>query len=170
MSFEDTWKTHRWWVREFQMLMGMSEAKSWLLWRRFKPDASEVHFDFFRRRLAYQLIYNPRLRLEQGEGINTRGPRMLGHKLIRNPPRSGGLKPRRGACRICGLRSQWSCICAPMKPGMDVKDLGEVMFCCSTTQNPECLPTHTCSGHNHINIRSEGAKARWKAQREARNR
>jgi hypothetical protein len=29
--FEDTWKTHRWWIREFQMLIGMSEINSFLL-------------------------------------------------------------------------------------------------------------------------------------------
>lgn len=30
-SFEDTWKTHSWWVRDFQVLFGMSEVNSFIL-------------------------------------------------------------------------------------------------------------------------------------------
>ena len=37
-SFEDTRKTYnKWWLREFQMLVGMSKMNAWLLWKRFKP-------------------------------------------------------------------------------------------------------------------------------------
>ena len=151
------------------MLMGMSEVNAWLLRRRFKPGASEVNFDFFPRRLAYQLMYNPRLALENGEGISTRGPRVLAHTLVKNPPRQSAKQQRasRGACKMCGQRTQWSCICAPMKPGMGRVQFAKVVFCCSTSQNPECFASRNARMECG-NRRSEGAKARWDAFDKAR--
>mmetsp|Transcript_30786 Transcript_30786/g.87060 ORF Transcript_30786/g.87060 Transcript_30786/m.87060 type:complete len:118 (+) Transcript_30786:547-900(+) len=32
-NFEESWKTRNWWVRDFQMLFGMSEVNAFLLWR-----------------------------------------------------------------------------------------------------------------------------------------
>ena len=51
-SFEDTWKTTRWWIRDFQMLMGMSEVNAYLTWKKFKPGQKDCDPDLFRRRLA----------------------------------------------------------------------------------------------------------------------
>ena len=56
-SFEDAWKTHRWWLRDFQILFGMSEVNAYLLWRKFKPHEGSCDPDFFRRRLAMQMFY-----------------------------------------------------------------------------------------------------------------
>ena len=36
-SFEDTWKTHSWWVHDYQILFGMSELNAFHLWNKFKP-------------------------------------------------------------------------------------------------------------------------------------
>ena len=52
-SFEDLWKTHKWWLREFQMLTGMSEINALLLWRKFKPGEQENDASLFRRKLAF---------------------------------------------------------------------------------------------------------------------
>ena len=55
-SFEDSWKMHKWWLREFQLLFGMSEVNAFLLWRQFIPGQADCTMDYFRRRLAYQLV------------------------------------------------------------------------------------------------------------------
>jgi hypothetical protein len=51
--FEDTWKTHRWWIREFHMLIGMIEINVCLLWKRFKPCQHQCSLDFFRTMLVH---------------------------------------------------------------------------------------------------------------------
>ena len=50
---EDTWKVHKWWVRDFQMLFGMSEINALLCWRKFKHGQQDTSADTFRRRLAF---------------------------------------------------------------------------------------------------------------------
>jgi hypothetical protein len=53
ISFEDTWTTHMWWVREFQMLMEIVEVNAFLLWQTIKPWRRIFTPYMFRRRLAY---------------------------------------------------------------------------------------------------------------------
>jgi len=52
-SFEDTWKTHKWWMMEFQMLVGMSEVNALLMWRRFKARQEVCNASLFRTKLAF---------------------------------------------------------------------------------------------------------------------
>jgi hypothetical protein len=46
-SFEDTWKMHKWWLREIQMLTGISEINALLLWRRFKAGVEACDASIF---------------------------------------------------------------------------------------------------------------------------
>ena len=101
-NLEDTWKTHHWWVREFQMLLGMSEVNSYLLWRKFKPNQPSTTPDMFRRRLCHQLMYHPVLMRELGERQALRGVRMVSHHHIENPKGNRGRTERR-VCRYCGF-------------------------------------------------------------------
>ena len=49
VSFEDTSKTPKWWLRDLQMLAGMSEIDALLLWRRFKHGEEMCDGILFRR-------------------------------------------------------------------------------------------------------------------------
>ena len=173
VSFEDTWKTHRWWVREFQMAMGISEVNSWLLWRRFRQGASDVDFDFFRRRLAYQLLNHPRLMLERGEGMTLRGISGLDHVLLENPKATMGLGAKaqvrsiRGRCRYCGSLTMWSCSCSPLLQGMNREEVAKVMFVCSPRQNPLCH-AHHLAGREPRQARSQAIAASWETRKKAR--
>ena len=173
VSFEDAWKTHRWWVREFQMVMGISEVNSWLLWRRFRPGASEAHFDLFRRRLTHQLMNHPRLMLERGEGMNLRGVSGLDHVVMENPKVTKGrgakaqLRSMRGRCRFCGSLTMWSCSCSPLVLGMSKEEVAAVMFVCSPRQNPLCHAHHR-AGREPLNVRAQAAVAAWQTREKAR--
>jgi hypothetical protein len=58
-SFEGTWKTHLWWVSDFQMLFGMSEVNAFLLFRHFKPRQKNARQHDFGSRLTYQMHDHP---------------------------------------------------------------------------------------------------------------
>ncbi len=57
-SFEDTWKTYKWWLREFQMLTGRSEINGLFLWRKFKPREESCDGSIYRRKLTWQLLHH----------------------------------------------------------------------------------------------------------------
>ena len=47
-SFQDTWKTHKWWLRDFQMLFGISEVNAYLLYTKFRKDSNNMSIEGFR--------------------------------------------------------------------------------------------------------------------------
>ena len=164
MSFEDSWKTHKWWLREFQMLFGMTEVNAYLLWRRFKPDQGECNFDYFRRRLAYQLLHNPLRSLELGDIRHLRALEFSQHMPMMNQVKKKDGKPIKGVCRFCKKRTIWSCSCAPCLEGMDKGQRAGCMYICSFTQNPACFCSHK-DGAEPRNKRSVAAVQRWVARR-----
>ena len=136
-SFEDSWKTHTWWVRDFQMLLGMSEVNAYLLMRYFGEDPSMRMADF-RSRLTFQLLHHPVLMLERGVGIGTRGmfaksPHVP--KLNLAPSGKCG-KPAKGRCRHCGKQTCWHCTCAPHG------GTSKPMYICPPNKRPECFVRH----------------------------
>jgi len=62
-SFEDTWKTHKWWLRDFQMLFGISEVNAYLLFTKFK--AANMSMEHFRRVLVHQILHHPLVMMER---------------------------------------------------------------------------------------------------------
>ena len=162
-SFEDTWKTHRWWLRDFQMLFGMSEVNAYLAWKRFKPGGDDCTPDMFRRRLAYQMLHHPITMLERGERASLRAwrPPVCGHYLVDTPMRTSGQNRRqRRGCRYCCKKTQWTCACMPWVDGMEEGALGRVMFICSPKQSPECFARHV-RGEEPINWRSAAVAKGW---------
>lgn len=67
VSFEDTWKSHCLFIREFQTLFEIAGVNAYLLWRRFKPGQEQCTSEMFRRRLTHQLLHHPVLMREIGE-------------------------------------------------------------------------------------------------------
>lgn len=57
--FEQTWKTHRWWIQEFQMLWGITEVNAWLLYKIYTHGGDNLSFSAFRRRLCGQMLEHP---------------------------------------------------------------------------------------------------------------
>jgi hypothetical protein len=53
-SFEDTWKTHLCYVRDFHMLFGISEVNAFLLYRHLESGQKNARVHDFRNRLTYQ--------------------------------------------------------------------------------------------------------------------
>mmetsp|Transcript_5073 Transcript_5073/g.14159 ORF Transcript_5073/g.14159 Transcript_5073/m.14159 type:complete len:471 (-) Transcript_5073:163-1575(-) len=66
-NFEDSWKTHQWWVRDFQMLFGMSEVNAYLFWRHFIPGEADINLYHFRSRLTHPPLHNPIFMRERGD-------------------------------------------------------------------------------------------------------
>ena len=163
-NLEDTWKTHAWWVREFQMLLGMSEVNAYLLWRRFKPGQASCAPDYFRRRLTYQLMYNPVLMREIGERLALRA-RVVSHHHVENPKGNRGRTERR-TCRYCPLKTKWSCACAPCLPRMTPAERVKCIFICGPGQNPECMDKHR-QGIKPDNKRACATKEVWAARKRA---
>ena len=144
-SFEDTWKTHKWWLREFQMLAGMSEINALLLWRRFKPREEVCDGILFRRKMAYQLLHHPVRMAEKEESLALSRSRRLGipgapeHYLVKNP--SGGRnRLKRLHCRYCDRKSAYSCACSPWAGG-DTNPR-DAMVICSDRQSGRCMLRH----------------------------
>jgi hypothetical protein len=77
-SFDDIWKTHKWWLHEFQMLMGMSQVNAWLLWKKFKPEQDERDGSLFRRIFALQLLHHHVMLEEREESLAMARSRRLG--------------------------------------------------------------------------------------------
>ena len=163
-SFEDSWKTHRWWLREFQMLFGMSEINAYLLWRKFKPEQEGCSLDLFRRRLAFQLMHNVIRRAELGEGMTLRSLPVGEHVPRPNEVKRSDGKPYKGVCKYCPNRTMWSCCCAPCLEGMDKKQRSGCMYVCSFTQNPRCFALHK-DGVEPKQKRSVSAVQGWLARK-----
>ena len=165
-SFEDTWKTHRWWLRDFQMLFGMSEVNAYLAWKRFKPDMGSCSPNMFRRRLAHQMLHHPITMLERGERASLRAKvTILEHYLVETPMMSSGQRRReRRACRFCGKKTQWTCVCSPWADDIEEEGMGDVMFICSPTQNPNCFGMHG-RGEEPTNKRSLALVKAWKVRK-----
>jgi hypothetical protein len=144
ISFEDTWKTHRWWVLEFQMLMGMAEVNAFLLWGKFKPGHGDCTPEMFRRRLAYQMLYHPVLMREIGERATLSQNLSASQTLQRNPTKDSNSLSRsmRLACKFCGQKTMWSCSFVPWMDGMEKRMKRGCMFIYSPAQNPDCFASH----------------------------
>jgi len=144
-SFEDTWKTHKWWLREFQMLAGMSEINALLMWRRFKQGQEMCDATLFRRRLAYDMMHHPVRLAEREESLALSRSRRLGilggpkHFLVLKP--SGTRKRvKRLHCRYCDKKSAFSCACSPfIGEGMNPR---AAMAICSGRQGGRCMLRH----------------------------
>ena len=163
-SFEDTWKTHKWWIRDFQMLFGISEVNAFLLWRKFRPGGQQHSMDFFRRRLAHQLMHNHIRRAELGEGMSLRDLGCRQHVVQLNGALTKDGKTYRGTCAYCKKRTVWSCSCAPCLVGMSKHDRAQCMYLCSFTQNPDCFYLHA-RGLEASNKRAVAAAAAWAARK-----
>ena len=149
--FETSWKTHRWWVREFQMLWGMSEVNAWILYKMFKPGMKNVSFSNFRRELCLQILRHPKIMLDRE--LRTRARADVddygchGLELIgRNE--SGNLMQR--ACAFCSMKSTFYCPCAPTdgKPGITI---------CNPASGRDCFKRH-CIGEAPENKKSNALR------------
>jgi hypothetical protein len=165
-SFEDTWKTHKWWLREFQMLVGMSEVNAYLLWKRFKPGQNDCDASLFRRRLAFQLLHHPVRLIEREESLAMTRSRRLGiagapeHYLVQNP-KGGKNRLKRLHCRYCDKKSAYSCACSPWVGGdMNPRD---AMVVCSDRQGGRCMLRHR-AGEKPVQKRSKAAGDGWRSQ------
>jgi hypothetical protein len=145
ISFEDTWKSHKWWMREFQMLAGMSEINALLMWRRFKPGLEGCEASIFRRRLAFQMMHHPIRLAEREESLALSHSRRLGipgapeHYLVQNPI-GEKKRMRRLHCRYCEKKFAYSCACASWTGGdMNPKD---AMVVCSDRQGGPFMLRH----------------------------
>ena len=159
ISWEDTWRTHRWWVREFQMLFGMSEVNAWLLYKRYKPtQQGHVSFSNFRRELCKQLLLHPKimrdreLRARGGEAVCS------GHCLINLGTAPGGHSIQK-ACVFCGTRTSWYCPCTPVQdcPGV---------YLCNIASGRSCFNLHH-RGEAPENRKAKAQTDVWRKRREA---
>ena len=162
-SFEDSWKTKWWWLRDFQMLFGMSEVNFYLLRRHFRPSQqvnSDQDPDMFRRRLAFQMLKHPVWMREMGEAMSLRlgGPCNRGHYLVENPKAENGRLQRR-TCKYCIVKTGWACACSPWVDGMTVHQMEEVMFVCRSITR-ECFQKNQ-EGVSPPNKKSEAAFKSW---------
>ena len=164
--FEDTWKTHRWWIREIQMLIGMSEINAFLLWKRFKPGQHQCSPDFFRKMLVHEMMYHPIRMREIGERHALRSHRPVdSHHLLLNPVGEtlrGRCKRRR--CRYCSKRRStiahvalgWrdSCACSCVALRRIVSALPSTMLAsCPPTSG--LLPWHSSGWQGRLQRRLE---------------
>ena len=154
-SFEGSWHTHRWWIREYSALLGMSEVNAWLAYRRFVPGQGSLSYSRFRRKLCYQLLNHPK-HMEE-EAMQTRSMAYTEgehHKVLALGKGPSGAQLQR-QCSFCTSRTKFYCSCTPMEgPG------GRgIYFCCIRT-NPQCYQKHR-DGVKPNNKRAEGQKARW---------
>ena len=110
--FETTWKTHRWRVREFQMLWGISEVNAWILYKTFKPGMNNVSFSNFRRELYLQIMRHPKILKDRelrrrarddAEDIGCHGLETFGRK------ENGKLWQK--TCAFCPMKTSFYCPC-----------------------------------------------------------
>ena len=154
---ESSWLTHRWYIRDFQMLWGISEVNAWLLFKRFRPGNVDLSFTSYRKRLCYQMLRHPKWCQEMGlRSLNSVGlDVMVHHKPFKYGMSETG-HPMKRCCTYCGHRTELICSCNP----------DEMIWLCSTNIRPECHDKHV----NNIkppNRRREGGLKRW-ASRGAR--
>jgi hypothetical protein len=160
-NFEDTWKTHSWWTREFQMLFEMSTVNAWLAFKRWVPGAKDMSLSTFRRKLCYEMLTNPFL--GDVDDINTRERRKTRlsdtHTLMRLSKTKGGHQVKRG-CVYCAHMTQWYCGCVP--PNADGKTTFNICGQGKMNEGPkDCFAKHI-RGDVVPNFRSEAAAKRWK--------
>ena len=157
-SVEGAWHTHRWWVREFQGLWGMSEVNAWLAYRRFVPGQANTSYAIFRRKLCFELLHHPKHM--EDVMMRTRSQcasAIAGHKIIRlGCGESGSQKLRR--CSFCPKRTSYYsyCSCTEVTASTGI-------FVCSTHMNASCIEKHL-SGLKPFNRRSSAQKSRWAKQ------
>ena len=112
-SFEETWRTWKWWVRDFQFFFGVSEVNAYLLWRQYREP--QLAMTTFRRRLTHQMLHNAWL---PGRSVRHRGrpdqeAEQLQPYLVAVPGcdlQSGNGRRR---CCGCGSLTRWCCSCSP---------------------------------------------------------
>ena len=144
---EDIWFTHRWAVRDFQALFGVSLVNTLLSVRYFQQ--RKVPQWQFVRTLSYQLMNNKILRgrLRSHKRNHALMVEHEVHWLIDSGSGDGTRMQR--VCVICKqIKSQWYCKCggcpilgtANSGRGRDPSDTS--IFICSPSQNPECFLAH----------------------------
>ena len=123
-SFEDTWKTWQWWVRDYQFFFGVSEINAWLLWKHYRDNKADLAT--FRRKLAYQMLNNMMWKADR-ETMQTRKRAPSPSTAPENMPpddASAGLracwllphcvmkdKNSNGRCLQCGKSTRYYCKC-----------------------------------------------------------
>ena len=135
-SFEDTWKTHSWWVRDYQILFGMSEVNAFLLWNRFKPSHA-ISMTHFRLQLCHQMLTNQWIQEEREAACrkvilcDEEEDTDTVHELVHCD---------RGHCRMCGVVTQWRCACTPQSGSASGKKRNDAsaMFLCPVSKR-RCL-------------------------------
>jgi hypothetical protein len=155
-SFEDTWKTFSWWVRDYQVLFGMSEVNAYLLWKMYKPGRAECSMSMYRMVLCQQMISNPWLRREMEEATATQvaskhSMRKASHQLA-------------GRCRFCPMKTTQYCTCGvkPVKSTTGKRGRAElqIMWLCSTSTLRDCVCKHL-TGEAAPMRRQTSADERW---------
>jgi len=144
-SFEDPWKTQKWWLREFQMLARMSKINTLLMWRRFKQRQKMPDDTLIGRRLAYDMMYHHVRSVEREESLAFSRSRRLGilggleHFPILNPSGTRNIV-KRLHCRYCDKKSANSCACSPfVGDGMNPR---VAMAIFSDHQGDRCMLRH----------------------------
>ena len=163
--FEDSWKTQNWFVRDFQMIWGITEVNAWLLYKRFKPGYAYLSFNNFRRALAGQLLTHPKWLGEQAQQRLLRiRPTTLVVQGDPHPLVSIGYNEVTGfrlqkACAYCGKFTTWQCMCKVDETS------GFGIPICNATCKRDCSSRHR-AGQAPPNRKSEAQKRRWAAIRE----
>ena len=162
---ETSWHTHKWFVRDFQMLWGISEVNAWLIWKYFLTGSkANVTFAEFRRRLCYQLLYNPHILREEEEAAQTRSRSGASastsgrHSQILIGFTDKGARLRK-SCRYCSAKCDYMCPCTP-----GLRDAPGI-YCCSTRSGRDCFFRHI-EGEAAPNKMSESMRDRHKRRRD----
>ena len=157
-NLEESWHTKRWYVREFQVLWGMSEVNAWLLYRTFVPGAGKTSFTNFRKRLCFQMLRHPSWSEERMALRKRGGPGEALHILCKIGVSPAGVSLKR-ACVMCGTGSEHCCGCEPKG------DMPGIPICNPSGRRPECHAKHV-AGEKPPNRRSEAVANVWKRKRE----
>ena len=140
---EDVWRTHRWVLRDYQALVGVSLINVLLAVRHFTK--VDVQYWKFLRVLYTQLLENQMY-------LSRRRPRQsqpqklaLLHRMLSTKDYMGKIVQR--MCMQCGkgAKSMWFCPCKghPQSGTATSRNyLDPCVFLCSPKQNPECFVRH----------------------------
>ena len=139
---EDVWRTHRWVLRDYQALVGVSLINVLLSIRHFTR--LDVPYWKFLRVLYTQLLEN-HLYLSRRRPRNSQGPKpALLHRMLSTKEHMGKIVQR--MCVQCGkTKSMWFCPCKghPQAGTAASRNyLDPCAFLCSPKQNPECFVRH----------------------------
>ena len=166
---ETSWKTKRWYIRDFQALFGMSMVNAYLMCRRFskRQELCKISYTIFQRKLCYMMLRHPKLMVEREEA-RTRARRsglvlpeeVTGHQCLKIGTTACGA-PIKRACIFCSQRTELYCGCTPI-----VNKKG--IYVCSTGTRPECHARHI-AGEIPLNRKSEAAAAKWEKKRAAQS-